>query len=516
VDSLFYLHVALIAVFLLITGIYLISGQISKAPIALILVLSYSISLYFGYKGYYETSSVLLSGFTFLFLAYVAVISSSDHPYLIFKVSVYLIAPTMMASLLCSSSRPVYFYTFSVLVIVFYIFFGRIVPANPQKSMIELIGEHLLFNVFLLGFIAHFAFSKHRINQKVIGEADDLYQEAQEKSGKISSLLSEVQKIFGITLGLINEVTTIQEKIQNSNQKLESFKDDMYTFTASFKDSSIKLKDIGNQIQGLDEIVYNQSSAQEESAAATNQMVSSINNVAQIVDRKEKSAQGLLQTTEAGGQQLEGTVSKIKAISQRVDSILEMVEIINNIASQTNLLSMNAAIEAAHAGDAGKGFAVVAEEIRKLAEESAQNAASIAQVLSEVVENIHQGYDAGSATMEGFNHITIDVKETTNAFHEIAATTNELNIGSQEILVSLSELTELTKRVRSGTDSIGVSQVAIEDQLSATGLRISAIVSDIDSISESNKDIALSIGKILDIAEKLKYLNQELRQAEVQ
>lgn len=512
VDSLFIMHFALIFTFILISIIYSITGKYERIPFSVILLVTLIISLRQAYRELYELSAILLCSSVFIFLAYMDIRATEYHPYAMYRTALFLAAPTMMCSLLVTKIRTVYIFAFVTVGAVVYCLIAKVIPGNPDLSMTEIIGEYFIFVLLLLVFIAHFVFKKHRITIRIINESDELSREAQKRAEQIRVLLEDVQKSIGITDGLLTEVNAIHNKVEDTNRTLNTFQNDMTQFSSGFKESALSLNEIGREIDGLNNIVTSQASAQEESAAATNQMVSSINNVAGIVEKKVLAAEGLINTTSLGGQKLEDTVTIIQAISGRVDAIMEMVELINSIASNTNLLSMNAAIEAAHAGEAGKGFAVVAEEIRKLAEESANNSESIAKVLKEVVDNIKQSYDSGVSTQEAYTHILSDVKETSSAFHEISATTSELNAGSREILISLTELTELTKSVKTGTKNISDSQILIEKQLSQTGSRISGIESDINRIVEGNDEIEAAIKNINRIAETLKQINESLKQ----
>jgi len=123
----------------------------------------------------------------------------------------------------------------------------------------------------------------------------------------------------------------------------------------------------------------------------------------------------------------------MERLSGNADSILSIVDVINGIASQTNLLAMNAAIEAAHAGDSGKGFSVVAEEIRRLAEETADNISAITEGLKAFMDDLGQANQANRGIGKAFAEISQRTTETAQAFSEIVAGLNDLGGGTAEI-----------------------------------------------------------------------------------
>jgi methyl-accepting chemotaxis protein len=259
---------------------------------------------------------------------------------------------------------------------------------------------------------------------------------------------------------------------------------------------------IAEGADSLNSKIQEQATMVEQSSAAITEMSQSVENVARIARSREEATGRLVEQARIGGDRIEGTVSAVKDISGSVDEINELVSLLSAIASQTNLLSMNAAIEAAHAGEAGKGFAVVAEEIRSLAENSAEQSNRISGNVSLIVERINAASTASEDARKTFDSLNTEVQTVTQAFHEITGATDELRAGSEEILKAIGSLQEVTSTVtgqsgeiRSDADAIRTAIGSVHeisgataagmDQIQKELARITQIVEDVRSLGQS-------------------------------
>ena len=256
------------------------------------------------------------------------------------------------------------------------------------------------------------------------------------------------------------------------------------------------VEEIERTVTNVAKLIEDQSAAVNQSSAAIEEMTASIRNVARIAAERQETSDRLRDITETGGGYVQATEEVILGVSQSTGSMIEMVALINQIASQTNMLAMNAAIEAAHAGDAGKGFAVVADEIRRLAETVGENTHTISSSLNEIVRKIGSALEASRATGETFSQISIDVNEATDGFIEITHSMGELSQGTGEILAAMQSLTQITSQIRGAS---GEMAVAAAD----TTAGMESVQSISGGVRQSIVSVASSIAQIIEASERI-------------
>lgn len=208
------------------------------------------------------------------------------------------------------------------------------------------------------------------------------------------------------------------------------------------------IESINHTVNDLNDRVGSQSMAVDESSAATEKMIKSLKLTSDLSRNKQKSIQGLIANAAKGQESMRETIQSVQGISQSVDGIASAIKIIGSIAANTNLLSMNAAIEAAHAGAAGRGFAVVADEIRRLSETTRANSRNISVTLSNIIEGITVTSKRSGDTGSLINGMSEEINSFAGTMRELINTFSELSAGSTEITASLAGLRELTAAVK--------------------------------------------------------------------
>ena len=194
--------------------------------------------------------------------------------------------------------------------------------------------------------------------------------------------------------------------------------------------------------------------AVSQSSASTEQMIANTRSVTATLSKNAQNVDELENAVELGRSGLGGVAADIQEIARESESLLEINSVMANVASQTNLLSMNAAIEAAHAGESGKGFAVVADEIRKLAESSSNQSKTISTVLKTIKGSIDKITKSTDNALNKFGAIDYGIKTVSHQENNILRAMEEQEQGSKQMLEAISEVNKITHQVRDASQQM--------------------------------------------------------------
>ena len=300
--------------------------------------------------------------------------------------------------------------------------------------------------------------------------------------------------------------------ISQISKNILKVKDQAESQSASVSEATANVEQILQTIKQLDGRIESQAANVVQSSSAIEEMVANISSVTKILDQSDSTIKELADATVYGKDALHLSNSVTQKIAEESGSLIEASNVIQHIASQTNLLAMNAAIEAAHAGEAGRGFAVVADEIRKLAEESSLQGKSISSALKKFSEEISILASSSKTVEEKFNAIFSLAENVKSMSNSVMTAMRAQESGSHKVLSAIHDINNITVDVQSGSgEMLKAGEDAVKEMNRLEGLT-QIINNSIQEMSAGTNQIQTSCSEVKGISQKNKMNIEALAQ----
>lgn len=288
----------------------------------------------------------------------------------------------------------------------------------------------------------------------------------------VMSLREEIDEISGrrdtavVDLTMNNDILsrnfdTLVKVLLSIDGALDSIHKSLDVHSQAVDSVSAASEEMVRSSDSISENIVNQSSSLTEFASVLEEMSASIGSVANSTEEAKHIVDEVSTVTEQGNSFIEESVQSIEEIKESSEKITEITHVLQKIAGQSNLLAMNAAIEAAHAGDAGRGFAVVAEEMRKLSDNSREEAGKIADITKDIMLRIENAVGKTDRVIDNNKKLIEGIGRTNNITTQIRNAMQEQASGTEQVLQEVKSLNDLTSGMKSSVEE----QKAANDHL---------------------------------------------------
>ena len=339
-------------------------------------------------------------------------------------------------------------------------------------------------------------------------EITDLSNYFNETIAKIGSSIKSVGKSSNVMQSIGDELssnmTETASAINEITANIDGVKQQTLNQAASVTETSSTVEEIIRTIEQLNGSIETQSESVAQSSASIEEMVANIASITQSLEKSDNMVKMLSTATSEGKTTLVTSNTVTQKIADESGGLIEASSVIQNIASQTNLLAMNAAIEAAHAGESGKGFAVVADEIRKLAEESSVQGKTITDTLKNLSDDIIGLAESSKIVEEKFNAIFQLAENVRGMSAELTAAMREQENGSREVLAAIKNINSVTVEVKNGSEEMLIGGKGVANEMQKLDSLTAVIKDSMNEMSAGVSQINNAVNEVNELAMKNK------------
>lgn len=319
---------------------------------------------------------------------------------------------------------------------------------------------------------------------------------------------------MGEAIGTLSVNTTeTAGSVHEISSKIEDVKQQVISQAASVSETAATIEEIVRTIKQLNSGIEVQSESVAQSSSSIEQMTANIASITQTLEKTDDVIKRLTSATADGKNTIVHTNKVTQKIAEASGGLIDASNVIQNIASQTNLLAMNAAIEAAHAGESGKGFAVVADEIRKLAEESSAQGKNITTTLKALGIEIDSLTGSSKSVEEKFT-IIFDLSDQVKTMSAaLTAAMKEQENGSKEVLTAIKDINTVTAEVQSGSVEMLKGGEQVADEMHKLDDLTRFITDNMNEMASGAVQINRSVQQVNTVAQQGKTLVGNLKEA---